>query len=404
MTVPTPPPGWTPTAPSPASGGTAAPAAPVSALAQDLADLRALVASRHHVLLVDSDDEARLLALVREAAATIPVWTWTATRGLARDGLAGQPGTAALRGALGFVAALPGPAVVVLLDAGGLGEDEVAVRLVKDLALGGQPGLTLLVSGVPQTPATLDGAVLRWRLRRPRREELEALVRRVLDQARAAGVPVLIPDADVPDVAAAVAGLALPQAERAILRAGAEDGRLAPDDLPRIRAAKAELLAEASPLDLVDADVDLSAVGGLERLKAWLAERRRGFEPAAAAFGLAPPRGVLLTGVPGCGKSLAAKAVARSWGLPLVLLDVGRIYGSFLGQSEARLRQALDAVEAMAPVVLWIDEIEKGFGTDEGAQDGGASARVLAASVFHFGDLTIGAVKDELRRSGHVVR
>lgn len=119
-------------------------------------------------------------------------------------------------------------------------------------------------------------------------------------------------------------------------------------------------------------------MGGLERLKAWLAERRRGFEPAAAAFGLHPPRGVLLTGVPGCGKSLAAKAVARSWGLPLVLLDVGRIYGSFLGQSEARLRQALDAVEAMAPVVLWIDEIEKGFGADEGAQDGGASSRVLA--------------------------
>lgn len=230
MTVPTPPP------PAP------------SALAQDLADLRALVASRHHVLLVDSDDEARLLALVREAAGGIPVWTWTATRGLARDGFAGQAGTAPLRGALAFVAALPGPAVVVVLDAGGLADDEVAVRLVKDLALGAAPSITVLLSGVPETPSSLEGSVLRWRLRRPRREELEDLVRRVLDAARTAGVPVTIAEADVPDVAAAVAGLPLPQAERAILRAGAADGRLAPDDLPRIRATKAELLAEASPL------------------------------------------------------------------------------------------------------------------------------------------------------------
>jgi SpoVK/Ycf46/Vps4 family AAA+-type ATPase len=118
-------------------------------------------------------------------------------------------------------------------------------------------------------------------------------------------------------------------------------------------------------------------VGGLDELKRWLTLRARGFEPAAKDFGLEPPRGVLIAGVPGCGKSLRAKCVARSWAMPLVLLDPAAIYAMFVGESEERLRGALTTVEAMAPVVLWIDEIEKGFPGGSSDADAGTARRVI---------------------------
>jgi SpoVK/Ycf46/Vps4 family AAA+-type ATPase len=112
-------------------------------------------------------------------------------------------------------------------------------------------------------------------------------------------------------------------------------------------------------------------------LKDWLRVHGRAFEPAARDFGLEPPRGVLLTGVPGCGKSLVAKTLASTWNLPLVLLDPARLYGAYVGESESRLEGALRTVEAMAPVVLWVDEIEKGFAAGVSGGDGGVSQRVL---------------------------
>jgi len=146
-----------------------------------------------------------------------------------------------------------------------------------------------------------------------------------------------------------------------------------------VRTLKAELLEEDGLLELVPVEGDLDDVGGMERLKEWLALRARAFEPEAAAFGVEAPRGVLLTGVPGCGKSLVAKTLARTWGLPLVLLDPGRIYGPYLGESERRLERALKTVDAMAPIVLWVDEIEKGFAAGRDLGDSGVSHRVLGS-------------------------
>jgi SpoVK/Ycf46/Vps4 family AAA+-type ATPase len=149
------------------------------------------------------------------------------------------------------------------------------------------------------------------------------------------------------------------------------------DDVAYIREERAERLAAGGVLEVMDtAGTGLDAVGGMGALKDWLAVRGRAMEPEAVRFGLEPPRGVLLTGVPGCGKSLLARALASAWSLPLVLLDPSRLYGPYVGQSEQRLRDALADIEAMAPVVLWIDEIEKGFAAG-GEGDGGLSRRVL---------------------------
>ncbi|MGH9197819.1 MAG: AAA family ATPase, partial [Acidimicrobiia bacterium] len=172
-------------------------------------------------------------------------------------------------------------------------------------------------------------------------------------------------------------GLSLLEAEQVIQQAALRDGVLSSEDLPFIRGAKAELLEAGGCLELVEADHGtLVQVGGMDSLKEWLRLRGRALEAKAAEYGLESPRGVLVTGIPGCGKSLVAKTLARTWGVPLVLLDPSRLYGPYVGESEKRLHDSLATVEAMAPVVLWVDEIEKGFATTaEG--DAGVSRRIL---------------------------
>src|SRR5213075_3107882 len=134
-------------------------------------------------------------------------------------------------------------------------------------------------------------------------------------------------------------------------------------------------------LEFVNADVDLDTVGGLDSLKRWLSDRSSAFGEPARKFGLPPPKGLLLLGVQGCGKSLTAKAIANFWALPLVRLDMGRIFGSYIGSSEENLRRAIRVAESVAPAVLWVDEIEKGLSGSMGAAvtDSGVSARVFGA-------------------------
>ncbi|MEZ5116565.1 MAG: AAA family ATPase [Candidatus Nanopelagicales bacterium] len=347
----------------------------------DSNDLRGLFASHHGLIVADVREESRFLAEVRDAAASLqyPVWTWSVTRGLARDGMGAQTNTVDPRGALGFVRDVRAPGVYVFLDAHPFFEDQVAVRLAKELALGAAPGQTVVLTGPdPRVPPELRGVALPWRMRPPSRAEMRVLVEQVVARLRNSHLTVTLPEGGVDALTDAVAGLTTAEAERVILRAAFDDGGFVDGDLERVRRAKAELLSADGPLELITLDASLDQVGGLDRLKAWLAERGRGFEPAAREFGLEPPRGVLLTGVPGCGKSLVAKSLARTWHMPLALLDAGRLYGSYVGESESRLRAGLEAVEVMSPVVLWVDEIEKGFAPQSGAGDGGVSQRVLA--------------------------
>lgn len=345
-------------------------------------DLRLLLASRHPLIVARMDDEARFMAFARRAAdlLTYPVWTWSVTRGLARDGKPSQLDTADPKKALGFVRELQDPGVFVFHDLRPLLEDPVVVRQLKEFCLAARPGQTLVLTGPDAlVPSELDGMALPWTLEPPAREEVDVLVGRTLDDLTGRGLAVALTAADRAELVTAAMGLTLPEIERLILREALAEGRFDSSDVGRVRNAKAELLAEDGVLHLVPTTDDLGHVGGLESLKAWLQVRGRGFEQAARDYGLDAPRGVLLTGVPGCGKSLVAKSIARSWSMPLVLLDPGAIFGSYVGESEGRLRSALRTVEAMAPVVLWIDEIEKGFVAGSAEVDAGVSRRVLGA-------------------------
>ena len=343
-------------------------------------DLRILLASRYPLVIAEMQDERRFLDILRGAAAELelPVWTWSVTRGLARDG--GEPvyQTTSVPKALGFIADLSSPGVFVFADAHAALEDPVVLRRIKEFAQAPGAGQTVILTAPrPVMPAELQGLALPWKLRPPGERELGSLVARSLDNFRARSVPVTVDEPAITAMVDALRGLSLIEAERLLEEAANRDGAITPADVAFLRSAKAERMGSGGVLELVEADLgSLDDVGGMDALKEWLSLRGRAGEPDAEAFGIEPPRGILITGVPGCGKSLVAKTLARSWNRPLVLLDPARIYAKYVGESEERLAEALEAVEAMAPVVLWVDELEKGFASS-GDGDGGVSKRVL---------------------------
>jgi SpoVK/Ycf46/Vps4 family AAA+-type ATPase len=156
-----------------------------------------------------------------------------------------------------------------------------------------------------------------------------------------------------------------------------KDGRLCKDDIDVVLEEKRQIIKKSSLLEYIGGGIRMDEVGGLDNLKSWLAKRNDSWSEEAVAYGLSAPKGVLLTGVPGCGKSLIAKAVSTLWQLPLLRLDVGKLFGMWVGTSESNIRSAIQLAEAIAPCVLWIDEIEKGFRGVGSSGDSGTASRVF---------------------------
>ncbi|MGO4999258.1 AAA family ATPase [Oceanisphaera sp. W20_SRM_FM3] len=177
----------------------------------------------------------------------------------------------------------------------------------------------------------------------------------------------------------AALGLSTSEAQLAFSKVANQEGQLTEAQIPFIVKEKEQVIRKSGHLEYFHPKATLDDIGGLDNLKSWLNRRRQAFTQDARDFGLETPRGVLLLGLPGTGKSLAAKAVASAWQLPLLRLDMGKIYGGIVGQSEANIRSALQTAEALAPSILWIDEIEKGLSgmQSSGATDGGTTSRVL---------------------------
>ena len=345
-------------------------------------DLKLLLASRYPLLVVQVHDEPRFAELLQAVSSELrlPVWTWSATHGLSRAGQPRQLGTEDPASALAFVAQITEPGVFFFADFSTCLQNPVVTRRVKEIAQASRPGQTLVLTGPrPDVPPEVADVALRWTMPPLDRDAIAEVVRRVLDELAASGtVQIEVDPKMVEELTQALAGLSAADAERLLRQAALRDGAVSPEDVSFVRRTRAEMLGADGVVEIVDpGDVDVAQVGGMDHLKRWLAVRGRALEPAAARFGLDPPRGVLLTGVPGCGKSLMAKALAHTWGFPLALLDPARLYGPYVGQSEERLSEALEAVQAMSPVVLWIDEIEKGFAAGGGMADGGVSQRLL---------------------------
>lgn len=172
-------------------------------------------------------------------------------------------------------------------------------------------------------------------------------------------------------------GLTMQEAENAFCRAIVKLKGLSIDALSIIHEEKNQVVKKTGVLEFVKSDLDINDIGGLENLKKWLIRRNNSWSEKAKQYNLPAPKGVLITGIPGCGKSLTAKAMSAIWGLPLLKLDMGKIFGGIVGSSEENMRKAIATAEAIAPSILWVDEIEKGFSGLKSGGDSGTSARVF---------------------------
>lgn len=348
----------------------------------DCHDLDALLKARLPIIVVETREEPRVETLFRERLPRLgrSLEAWSVARGLRRLDLdlPGDPELIDPETLLRSLLERPAPGVFLLADFHPYLDNPVIVRLLRELALNHErtPHVAVLVSHALSVPPELQPHSGRLRLRLPDRERLTELVHEeATGWARDNGRRVRTDRATLERLVGSMTGLTEADARRLIRNAVRDDGAITEDDLPDVQAARFRLLDQGGAIHFEYDTARFAAVGGLKSLKAWLAARERPFVDPDES--LEPPRGVLLTGVQGAGKSLAARAVAGSWRLPLLRLETGGLYSKYYGESEANLRRALETAEAVAPCVLWIDEIEKAVAAS--SSDDGLSRRLLGA-------------------------
>lgn len=353
--------------------------------------IRDLLAGVAPLLWISTDDEGHALSLVRQAAMALgrDVMLWDVVRGV-RDGLiepaAAEQGTEHPAAALLRLARLARPAVCVMCDLSAHLDDARTLRAARDLvarfadppqALAGSA--LVLIDHRDELPAVLRAAATPVPIPPPGDEEIRGVVSSTLRRInKVRRIEARIGKKDLDTIVSNLRGLSRAQVERVVTGCVWEDRKFCADDLRMVQQRKREAIRAEGLLEFVDAPTSMDEIGGLARLKQWLRQRERALLPEAQAFGLEAPRGVLMLGVQGAGKSLCAKAIATAWKRPLLRLDPSVLYDRYIGESERRLRDALRQAELMAPVVLWIDEIEKGFASAASHSiDGGLSQRMF---------------------------
>jgi hypothetical protein len=360
--------------------------------------LSTLLDTHTPIVVLQTHEETRVLALAEAVArrSQRALWAWSASRGLRAlhgmklslvdKGTQGHPAatdTLELPAALAAIAQLTGPALVLLLDLHPYLNHPVTVRSLKDLALRCETsGVQLAFVGHAVTvPEELQPWASRFELEPMTPERvLVVLTEEITRQRTRGGRDVAGCQRTLESLHRHLAGL--PEASvRHLARLALGDGQITAADLATVLQAKQAQLGAAELLAFEQDLPDMAAVAGMHALKRWLLLRRGPFLDMAATSGLPPPRGLLLLGVQGAGKSLAAKAIASAWQLPLFRMDFGALYDKWQGESERKLREALRVADAMQPCVLWMDEIEKGLaGGGAGDADGtGATRRMLGS-------------------------
>ncbi len=350
-------------------------------------EIQTLLSSRVPLVVIESREENRVIELVRDAAMRAQrgrnwgVFQWTVTEGLMRvdvDLGGAQRTLAQPEQLLRHIKATTMAGIYVLLDFHPYLENPLFVRTLKDIAheYDRCARTIVLISFEMKLPQELEHLAARFSVRLPDKAERQAIVMRA---AREWGkLNGRMPRIDVKAVEKLVdnlAGLPLHDVERLTRQAIFTDGALTEDDLKPLLAAKYQLLNRGGTLSFEPDTARFAEVGGMKNLRRWILQRKAAFDGSAP--GLDAPKGVLLLGVQGCGKSLAARAAAGVLGVPLVRLDFGALYSKWHGESEKNLRDSLKSAELLAPCVLWLDEIEKALSSGDG--DSGTSRRVLGA-------------------------
>lgn len=349
----------------------------------DSHDLELLIRSRIPIVVIQSNEERRVIRLLKsvDRATGLPLYVWSVTEGLHRlePGYSPQQHNAQPQDVLRHIKASGHAGVYVLLDFHPYLGDPVHVRLLKDIALVGEEThqTIVLLSHELTVPPELASFVARFEPELPDRNAVRRIVMDVAEEWTRAnhGRRVRTDAQSFQLLIQNLIGLTAVDARRLATKAIYDDGAIDHDDLPGVMRAKYDLLNKDGILHYEYETEQFSNVGGMHNLKNWLDQRRQAFLEPDGPSTIDLPKGVLLLGVQGCGKSLAAKAVAGLWRLPLLRLDFGALYNKYHGETERNLRESLRAAEALAPCVLWIDEIEKAVGG--GSDDSGTSRHVL---------------------------
>jgi SpoVK/Ycf46/Vps4 family AAA+-type ATPase len=389
-------------------------------------EVETLIRARYPIIYITTWEEARVVAEITRVAAQREkrVFEWSITTGLVpagtslqsekhRDAATKDPLTA-----LDTVISDVEPAIYVFKDFHHfLTKTNVTViRRLREIAqsLKHSYKTVIIVSPGLEVPMDLEKDVTVVDFDLPGRTEFDALLDRIeKDLGGNDKVTISLNNGAREKLVKAALGLTLTEAENVFAKALVLSRRLDESQVARIVAEKKQIIRKSGLLEYCEAAEDLADVGGVDALKTWLKKRSVAFSDEAQEFGLPAPRGILLLGVQGCGKSLTAKAIGQLWSLPLLRFDVGRVFGSLVGSSEENIRRAIKVAESVAPAVLWIDEIDKAFARQSGTAvtDGGTSARVFGTFVTWLAEKTapvfvvatandIRALPPELMRKG----
>ncbi|MER3447929.1 MAG: ATPase [Candidatus Dadabacteria bacterium] len=368
----------------------------VHASSRFVTTLTNLLRARFPYIYITTWEEDRAQKLIYSAAKNESliktpraVMVWSVTTGLVGEGQPSKEETKSPLKLLEAIERFADPAIFLLKDFhiyfGGQGRqpDFQLIRKIRDLVptlkQSPRPKNVIFLSPTLILPLELQKDVTVIDLDLPGYQEISHLLDEMIATNQLSGrIEINLLPEEKERLAKSALGLTLQEAENAFARAMVDDGKLDIRDVDLILEEKRQIIKKTGVLEFVKSDYTMEDIGGLENIKRWLKKRSKSWLDSAQRYSLLPPKGVLITGVPGCGKSLVAKAISDMWQLPLLRLDVGKIFGSLLGSSEENLRQAIQTAETIAPSILWIDEIEKGFTATGAVSDGGTSSRVFS--------------------------
>ena len=391
-----------------------------------------LFKARFSFVYIPTWEEIRIVDLITKIANNVKtiktkrdVFIWSSTEGLKRNLKDGQEsvnnGNEPID-ALNFIDNYNNPAILILKDIHPLlglnnrNADYNLIRKIRDVA-GSLKNAEVSKNVVIIAPSLVlplelqkDISVVDFDL--PTLDEIKSLLNEMIEMNESSGILIDLKEDEKEVLCKAAQGLTLQEAENAFARAMVSKGQLTIKELDVILDEKCQVIKKTGILEFIKSDFNMNDVGGLENLKKWLIKRNNSWlGKAQKDYNLPAPKGVLITGVPGCGKSLTAKAMSALWQLPLLRLDVGKIFSGLVGSSEENMRKAIQTAEAVAPSILWIDEIEKGFGGNGGERDGGTATRVFGTFLTWMSEKTkpvfviatannINALPSEMLRKG----
>lgn len=368
-----------------------------------------LFKARFSFIYIPTWEEVRIIDSITKIANDVKtirtkrdVFIWSSTEGLKKNLKDGQEsvnnGNQPID-ALNFIDNYNNPAILILKDihpllgVNGRNADYNLIRKIRDVAgslkNASVPKNVVIIAPSLVLPLELQKDITVVDFDLPTLDEIKSLLNEMIEMNENSGILIDLKEDEKEILCKAAQGLTLQEAENAFARAMVSKGQLTVKELDVILDEKCQVIKKTGILEFIKSNFNMDDIGGLENLKKWLVKRNNSWlGKAQKDYNLPSPKGILITGVPGCGKSLTAKAMSALWQLPLLRLDVGKIFSGLVGSSEENMRKAIQTAEAVAPSILWIDEIEKGFGNAGGEMDGGTSTRVFGTFLTWMSEKT----------------